>query len=91
MNIAGWIWVVPGDYNPSVDPEPQPTPTPQPTPSATSYTVVRGDTLGEIARKMGWCNGCKMFGDDGYAQRVAEFNGIPNRGLIYPGQVIRKP
>ena len=91
MNIAGWVWVVPGDYNPSVDPEPQPTPTPQPTPSATSYTVVRGDTLGEIARKMGWCNGCKMFGDDGYAQRVAEFNGIPNRGLIYPGQVIVKP
>lgn len=91
MNISGWVWVVPGDYNPSVDPEPTPAPTPQPTPSATSYKVVRGDTLGEIAIKMGWCNGCKLFGDDGYAQKIAEKNGIQNRGLIYPNQVIVKP
>ena len=87
MNISGWVWVVPGDYKPT----PAPTPTPTPTPvSYDSYTVVRGDTLGGIARKMGWCNGCKLFGDDGYTQKLAEKNGIPNRGLIYPGQVIKK-
>ena len=87
MNISGWVWVVPGDYKPT----PAPTPTPTPTPvSYDSYTVVRGDTLGGIARKMGWYSGNKLFGDDGYAQKLAEKNGIPNRGLIYPGQVIYK-
>ena len=95
MNISGWVWVVPGDYNPNPQPTPtptpEPTPTPTPTPSATSYTVVKGDTLGGIARKMGWCNGCVLFGDNGYTQKMAERSGIPNRGLIYPGQVIYKP
>lgn len=87
MNISGWVWVVPGDYTP----EPKPTPTPTPTPvSYDSYTVVRGDTLGEIARKMGWYTGPKMFGDDGYAQALADYNNIKNRGLIYPGQVIKR-
>ena len=78
MNISGWVWVVPGDY------------TPTPTPVSDSYTVKKGDTLGEIARKMGWYTGNKMFGDDGYAQSLADYNNIPNRGLIYPGQVIRR-
>lgn len=87
MNIGGWVWVVPGDYNPS--PTPTPSPEPSPTPS-TSYTVRKGDTLGEITIKMGWCNGCKLFGDNGYTQKLAEYNNIPNRGLIYPGQVIRR-
>ena len=85
MNISGWVWVVPGDYNP----EPEPTPTP-PTPAPTgdtSYTVVRGDTLGQIIRNHGY-TGNKLFGDDGVAQKIAEKNNIPNRGLIYPGQVI---
>ena len=85
MNISGWVWVVPGDYAP----EPKPTPTPTPV-SQDSYTVVRGDTLGEIARKMGWYTGPKMFGDDGYAQALADYNNIKNRGLIYPGQVIKR-
>ena len=85
MNISGWVWVVPGDYTP----EPKPTPTPAPV-SQDSYTVVRGDTLGEIARKMGWYTGPKMFGDDGYAQALADYNNIKNRGLIYPGQVIKR-
>lgn len=85
MNISGWVWVVPGDYAP----EPKPTPTPTPV-SQDTYTVVRGDTLGEIARKMGWYTGPKMFGDDGYAQALADYNNIKNRGLIYPGQVIKR-
>lgn len=94
MNISGWVWVVPGDYKPTPEPTPAPTPTPEPSPapvSSNTYTVRKGDTLGGIAIKMGWCNGCKLFGDDGYAQKIAERNGIKNRGLIYPNQVIVKP
>lgn len=89
MNIGGWVWVVPSTYEPHKDPEPTP---PRPSEPITSdtYTVQKGDTLGDITLKMGWCNGCKLFGDDGYTQKLAEYNNIPNRGLIYPNQVIRK-
>lgn len=95
MNIDGWVWVVPGNYEPT--PTPTPTPTPEPTPEPISpvdengsYVVKHGDTLGGIALKMGWCNGCKLFGDDGLAQELAEKNGIENRGVIYPGMVINR-
>ena len=88
MNIDGWVWVVPGDYTPQ---QPTPTPTINPEPISTnSYTVKRGDTLGGIAIKMGWFKSGKLFGDDGYAQSLADYNGIKNRGLIYPGQTILK-
>lgn len=84
MNISGWVWVVPGDY------EPEPTPTPEPTPApdeGSSYTVKLGDTLGNIIRWYGY-TGNKLFGDNGLAQAVANENGIQNRGLIFPGQTI---
>ena len=83
MDISGWVWVVPGGYNPE--------PTPEPTPvSYDSYTVIKGDTLGQIVKTLHWCDGCKLFGDDGYTQKLAEYNNIPNRGLIFPGQTIRR-
>lgn len=66
----------------------QPEPAPKPEQKNDGYIVQKGDTLGAIIRKMGWYSGDKLFGDDGYAQKVAEANGIANRGLIYPGQVI---
>lgn len=87
MNISGWVWVVPGDYN--HEPTPTPTPTPEPI-SYDSYTVIKGDTLGGIARKLGWYTGNNLFGDGGYARALADYNNIPNRGLIYPGQIIRR-
>ena len=59
-------------------------------PEDDSYTVVAGDTLGSIAREMGWYTEDELFGDNGYTQKLAEKNGITNRGLIYPGQVITK-
>lgn len=89
MNIAGWVWVVPSSYNPQPKPEPTPTPTPKPV-SKDEYVVKKGDTLGQIVKDMGWCDGCKLFGDDGYTQKLAEYNNIPNRGLIYPNQIIKR-
>lgn len=57
--------------------------------STSGYVVRRGDTLGHIALRNGWYNGRGgLFGSSGYTQRLAERNGIANRGLIYPGQRI---
>lgn len=55
-----------------------------------SYTVKQGDTLGGIALKNGWYSGGALFGDAGYAESLAKKNGISNRGLIFPGQVISR-
>lgn len=56
--------------------------------SASGYVVRRGDTLGDIALRNGWHGTSGLFGNSGYTQRLAERNGIANRGLIYPGQRI---
>lgn len=56
-----------------------------------TYTVKKGDTLGSISLKMGWYVDVRsLFGDAGYTQKLADKNGIKNRGMIYPGQVIKK-
>ena len=56
-------------------------PTPTPTPSGeTIYFVVKGDTLSRIA---------SLYGTT--YQKLAEYNGIANPNLIYPGQHIRIP
>lgn len=84
MNISGWVWVVPSDYQP--DPEPTPEPTPEPVVNV--YTVVKGDSLGEISRKLRWYLGDNLYGDNGYTQKLADYNNIKNRNLIFPGQTI---
>lgn len=67
----------------------KPEPVPEPTPSDV-YTVKRGDTLGDIARSLGWYTGDELFGDNGYTQKLADANGIKNRGLIYVDQEIKR-
>lgn len=49
----------------------------------TTYTVVKGDTLGAIARK--------YYGDTSMAYKLATANGIKNPNLIRVGQVINLP
>lgn len=98
MDISGWVWVVPGNYekphnnnnnnNDSTSATvPAPTATPSPVSDKVNHTVVKGETLGQIIRGTGY-TGSKLFGDNGLAQRVADSNNIVNRGLIYPLQVI---
>lgn len=60
-------------------------------PNDGSYVVKRGDTLGDIALSNGWYRGNgSLYGDSGYAQELADKNGIGWRGLIYPGQAIHR-
>lgn len=56
-----------------------PVPT-QPPSTETSYTVVRGDTLGAIARRFNTT-----------VQAIAQRNNIANPNLIFPGQVLIIP
>lgn len=64
---------------------------PQAPVASANYTTKRGDTLGGIALKNGWYGGVNgLYGNTGYTQRLAEQNGIEWRGLIYPGQTIKK-
>jgi len=48
-----------------------------------TYTVVPGDTMGEIARK--------FYTDAGLHKQLAAFNGITDPNRIYPGQIIELP
>lgn len=91
-----------GYYRPNIyiaAPTPEPTPNPTPdTGSSTggsannsAYTVRRGDTLGGIALSQGWWVGTNgLYGDSGYAQKLADYNGVEWRGLIYPNQTINR-
>lgn len=48
-----------------------------------SYTVVKGDTLWGVCRR--------FYGQGSLACQLADYNGIRNANLIYPGQVLRIP
>lgn len=52
-------------------------------PAQESHTVVKGDTLWAICKK--------QYGDGSLAWKLAEFNGIKNANLIFPGQVVQLP
>lgn len=88
-----------GYYRPNIYQAVAPAPQPSPQPSkpstgaqsnASSYTVRRGDTLGQILLDQGWTTGSGLWGVNGDAARSARLNNILNPNLIYPGQVVRK-
>ena len=54
-----------------------------PPPQASSYTVVKGDSLWAISKR--------VYGDGSLAYKLATANGIKNPNLIYPGQVLKLP
>jgi LysM repeat protein len=74
---VGQRLIIPGTTG-GQNPPPQNPPPQQPPPGGTTtYTVVRGDTLGAIARRFGTT-----------VANLASLNRIVNPNLIYPGQVL---
>jgi len=67
----------------------KPSPAPVIKQSDSSYTVRRGDTLGQVLIDQGWVTGRGLWGADGDAARSATANGIADPNLIFPGQVVR--
>ena len=63
MDVSGWVWVVPGDYEPEPEPTPTPTPTPTPVSDCKTWSVRRGDTMGKI---MKYCTGSISWGQAMY-------------------------
>lgn len=63
MNIDGWVWVVPGNYEPETAVQVPTTPDSTPTNTATDCSrlkVVSGDTMGKI---MARCEGKAVYGE----------------------------
>lgn len=78
LNVSGWVWVVPGDYEP--EPEPTPTPTPTPVSDCTKIYVNKGDTLGAIMKR---CEGKIEWGEtmNAYARTWKST-------IVKPGQTV---
>lgn len=81
MNISGWVWVVPGDYNPT--PTPTSEPTPEPVASCDLINVYKGDTMGAIMRR---CEGYVQWGAamDAYARSWVSTKVKPGQ-TVYDG------
>lgn len=89
MNIDGWVWVVPGNYNPAPQPTPEPTPEPSPQPSNTvSYTYVKGDYFSKVLIKLGLDEN-NLWGNNGtvkyYTNQLVEQNVLDRRGNVIIG------
>lgn len=82
MNISGWVWVVPNDYQPDPDPTPEPTPEPTPVSSCTTWKLSRGDTLSKIMQTCkGYINWSEM---NNYAMHWYSVYYRPNQS-VYSG------
>ena len=76
MNISGWVWVVPSDY------QPEPTPEPTPISSCTNWKLNRGDTLSQIMKTCkGYVNWSEM---NNYAMHWYSVYYRPNQS-VYSG------
>lgn len=94
MNISGWVWVVPGSYEPATTPTPEATPesTPEPTTETNSkeitYTYVKGDYFSKVLVQLGYDEG-KLWGEDGsvryYTTQLVEQGVLDSRGNVKIG------
>lgn len=91
MNIDGWVWVVPGSYEPKPTPAPEPTPTPTPTPepnpepNTVTYSYVPGDSFGKVLIKLGLDEG-HLWGEGGtvkyYTKQLIEQGVLDKKGNV---------
>lgn len=92
MNIDGWVWVVPGSYNPTPEPTPTPTPTPDPEPTPVSkditYTYVKGDYFSKVLVNLGLDEG-NLWGASGtvryYTAQLVQQGVLDYRGNVKIG------
>lgn len=103
MNIDGWVWVVPGNYEPETSVQAPTTPDSTPTNTATDCSklkVVSGDTMGKI---MARCEGKVVYGEamDAYARTWFSTKVKPGQSVydgwhsstgvgLYAGDVIQR-
>ena len=87
MNIESYVWVVPGNY--------EPTPTPTPESDTVSYSYVPGDSFGRVLIKLGLDEG-NLWGENGtvryYTNQLVEQNVLDRRGnvLLYTPFTLRR-
>lgn len=79
MNIAGWVWVVPGDYEPTPEPTPDEPDEPEVS-SCDRWNVTKGDTMGEIMRV---CEGKAVWG-----QAMQDYAKTWYSTVVKPGQSV---
>lgn len=77
MNISGWVWVVPDNYEPEPEPAPEPV-----TSVCTTWKLNRGDTLSQIMKT---CRGYVDWSDmNNYAMHWYSTYYRPNQS-VYSG------
>ena len=78
MNIEGWVWVVPGSYEP--EPEPEPQPVVPDAPKCDIRNVVKGDTLGQImlecTGEIEWGDAMKEYAKHWHSTKFKLFNSV---------------
>lgn len=82
MNIDGWVWVVPGDYEPTPEPSPEPTPAPE---GDITYSYVPGDYFSKVLVNLGLDEG-HLWGESGtvkyYTGQLIEQNMLDYNGNV---------
>lgn len=85
MNIDGWVWVVPGNY------EPEPTPAPEPTPEPSNevvYTYKYGDYFSKVLKNLNLDEN-NLWGDNGtvnyYTKQLIDQNMLDLNGNVKVG------
>ena len=84
MNISGWVWVVPDDY----EPDPTPDPSPSLLSKCTTWKLNRGDTLSHIMKTCeGYVNWSKMneYAKHWYSQNYKPGQSVYSGWNSYPG------
>ena len=86
MNIDGYVWVVPGSYEPKPTPSPSPEPTPTPTPSGSIiYSYKPGDYFSKVLVNLGLDEG-HLWGEGGtvkyYTKQLIEQNMLDDSGNV---------